>query len=126
MNAMICLLTECCKEDIPSLDVMLCCYCCVSALLVYHRTGHAAAPPPSPDLKSKKPAPLARSLAKIEELAPEPWPQDPALLRSLGTLPLWVVLGARGELLCSSMAACSTWLGGCGGDGRAGGLLTGV
>ena len=34
--------------------------------------------------------------------------------------PLGVASGARGELLCGSMASCSTWLGACGGDGRAG------
>ena len=34
---------------------------------------------------------------------------------------LGVASGARRELLCSSMAPCSTWLGGCGGDERAGG-----
>ena len=33
--------------------------------------------------------------------------------------PLGVASGAWGELLCSSMASCTTWLGGRRGDGRA-------
>ena len=35
--------------------------------------------------------------------------------------PLGITPGAQGQLLCSSMASCSAWLGGRGGDGRAGG-----
>ena len=61
----------------------------LSTVLVYIQTGHVEAgglrPPelPAPPQIDKHLAPLARSLAKMEEPAPEPRAEEPALLKSL-------------------------------------------
>ena len=55
---------------------------------------------------------MCHTYVRHDRMAGEQWQQ---------VIPLGVASGAWGKLLCSSMASCSRWLGGCGGDGRAGG-----
>lgn len=70
------------------LDGMLCCTCLFPAVLVYNQTGqrpvgyaHRA-----PHHVDQSPAPIARSLDKLEEPIPQPEAQEAALLRNLRTL----------------------------------------
>ena len=74
MNAMACLLTQCCQQNVSALDGMLCC-------TIFSLQYPCSSPPPPQVVKN--PAPPARSLAKIEDPAPAPWALEPALLKSL-------------------------------------------
>ena len=81
MNEMTWLLTECCKQTVSALDGMLCCTCFWLQCWCAIEHGMQS---PAPQI-DQYPAPLARSLAKIERTAPELSAQEPALL-SLCTL----------------------------------------